>query len=570
MMKAFTTVLSMNLSASIVIFIVLLIRAFLKRVPRVFSYFLWMVVFLRLLMPFSPEVKWGIIPNVSLPDAGVDSDFGVMGNTDQQIEGLQLGHVISEEETKTMESPRMEGVAKEFSLKKTGNRMPDMDRLLSGASIVWLTGCCGLLLYSIYGYSLLAKRLKDCEGQKESREESKRESIPGGNCRVILSKKIPEPFVAGMIRPTIYLPEGLDRNQQELVILHEKMHVRRRDHLIKPLAYLAVCIHWFNPLVWLAFHSMECDMEISCDEAVLKKAGYENKKMYADTLLYLSEGQEKKKNCAIAFGEKSVKTRIEKVVGMKETKTWITVIAAVGVFAAAVLLLVNGKWNLTAAQENNATDRMADMQADTAGITGTDSNMEVEYIYEDNLSNETAWEEEKVYLPTEKITVTDVPTDAAGVTDHRYYVEEPQDDYAVLLRQAEDAYKEQAVQYICPTDFTHISNAYGFRVHPVTQERILHSGVDFAAETGTPVNAAEKGIVIVTGQDPACGNYAIIQHENGDMTYYANCDEILAQEGQKVEQGEQIATVGNTGKSTGSHLHFALSRNGSYIEPVWQ
>ena len=94
----------------------------------------------------------------------------------------------------------------------------------------------------------------------------------------------------------------------------------------------------------------------------------------------------------------------------------------------------------------------------------------------------------------------------------------------------------------------------------------MHSGIDFAAETGTPVKAAASGLVFETGTDAYCGNYVILQHENGDMTYYAHCDEILAETGQRVEQGEQIATVGNTGGSTGSHLHFALSRDGRFVE----
>ena len=168
-------------------------------------------------------------------------------------------------------------------------------------------------------------------------------------------------------------------------------------------------------------------------------------------------------------------------------------------------------------------------------------------------------------MPAEQITRVDIPSDEVQTTEHVYYAWES-DKHSVLLRQAEGAYNDTLIEYICPTEYSRVSDVYGVRIHPVTQEAKMHSGIDFAAETGTPVKAAASGFVFETGTDAYCGNYVILLHDNGDMTYYAHCDEILAETEQRVEQGEQIATVGNTGGSTGSHLHFALSRNGSFVE----
>ena len=106
------------------------------------------------------------------------------------------------------------------------------------------------------------------------------------------------------------------------------------------------------------------------------------------------------------------------------------------------------------------------------------------------------------------------------------------------------------------------------RIHPVTGEEHIHSGLDLAAEKGTEILAAAEGTVYETGFDKNAGNYVILLHGNGEMTYYANCDTILVEAGKKVKAGEQIATVGSTGSATGAHLHFALSYQGSYTEPV--
>ena len=576
MIKAFFTVLNMSLSASVVILAVVLIRLFLKRVPKVFSYILWIAVFFRLLCPILPEANWGVVPYFKLMEVGAGTGLWVLGDSGQPAEGFRLMYETYMEDRRAIERQKtenniddenviwtdMETIEKDISLKNISDIMFKIKKVYTNISIIWLVGCLGLSAYGIFSYSIFMKKLKVRGNQEGENDNIEKRFVSEKNCVIVLSGKIKEPFVTGIFRPVIYIPEGLDKQQQELVTWHEMVHIMRLDYLMKPIAYLAVCIHWFNPLVWLAFHFMEQDMEASCDEAVLKKIGYDNKKAYADTLLCLSEEQEWRENRPIGFGEKSVKSRIKNVIKLKETKIWSTVIAAIGVFAVAVLILVNGKENLSAAEEIVRDNPVA--------VPGTDSNYETEYIYDETASSTSGmFAEEKIYLPAEKIE--HVETGGGDmVTEHYYIAADPTDGYFVLLRQSQDAYQEKPINYICPTEFTRISDKYGLRTHPATQEKILHSGVDFAAETGTPVHAAADGTIFETGQDVYCGNYVIIQNDNGEMTYYANCDQILVEAGQKVVQGEQVATVGNTGASTGSHLHFAVSRNGNYIEPVWQ
>lgn len=566
MIRMFITILNMSIASSIVILAVLLLRPFLKRAPRIFSYILWFVVFLRLLCPFLPETNWGIIPDFSFIEAGAGTTLWTVGEDRQSAERLRLLYEsVANEKVQIKEA----GIETSEFPKTEADALMKVKGTWTFAGGIYFAGCILLLLYGLVSYLLFQKKLRESVSGEKRTSEVKIRTGYGKRCEVVVAEGVRDPFVSGVFRPVIYLPQGLSKKQQELVIAHEMVHIARWDHLIKPAFFIGVCLHWFNPLAWAAFHFMEKDMELSCDEAVMKKTGYENRKAYVDTLLYLS-GERIEAGCLIAFGEKSVKTRIKNVVRLKETKSWVMVILAVGVFAVAALLLVNGKWNL-AVLEGEAVAKEAEMipqekqDVDKESVPGTDSNVETEYIFEDELSEEQILVEEMTYLPAEQITRVDIPSDEVQTTEHVYYAWES-DKHSVLLRQAEGAYNDTLIEYICPTEYSRVSDVYGVRIHPVTQEAKMHSGIDFAAETGTPVKAAASGFVFETGTDAYCGNYVILLHDNGDMTYYAHCDEILAETEQRVEQGEQIATVGNTGGSTGSHLHFALSRNGGFVE----
>ena len=579
MIRMFIIILNMSIASSIVILAVLLLRLFLKRAPRIFSYILWIVVFLRLLCPFLPETNWGIIPDFSFIEAWAGTNLWTVGEDRQSAERLRLLYESVANDKVQIKEAGIE--TSEFS-KTAADALMKVKGVWTFAGGIYFAGCILLLLYGLVSYLLFQKKLREGVSGEKRTSEVKIRTGYGKRCKVVVAEGVRDPFVSGVFRPVIYLPQGLSKKQQDLVIAHEMVHIARWDHLIKPAFFIGVCLHWFNPLAWAAFHFMEKDMELSCDEAVLKKTGYENRKAYVDTLLYLS-GERIEAGCLIAFGEKSVKTRIKNVVRLKETKSWVMVILAVGVFAAAALLLVNGKGNF-AVSEGEAAAKEAEMipkgkqDVDKESVPGTDSNIETEYIFEDELSEEQIleeemnylpveqiWVEESVNLPAEQISQVDIPSDEVMITEHVYYAWEP-DKHSVLLRQAEGAYNDTLIEYICPTEYSRVSDVYGERIHPVTEERRMHSGIDFAAETGTPVKAAASGLVFETGTDVYCGNYVILQHDNGDMTYYAHCDEILAETGQKVEQGDQIATVGNTGGSTGSHLHFALSRDGRFVE----
>lgn len=411
MSRIFVIILNMSYTASIVILAVLLLRFFLKPAPRIFSYVLWLAAFLRLLCPVALHMDWGLIPAEKLVEIG-DSKTFVWENDDGRLKGFkELYEVYNSydleriNDTKGAENVWYKG--KEYSLKKVNGFFKKAGGIWTGITVIWEIGVILLIVYGAASYFIFTLRLKKYGTNNVWEEETENNGFT-----VVISDRIKTPFVAGALRPAlltvpvkpvIYLPKGLDRVQAKMIMEHEKMHIRRKDYLMKPIAYLALCLHWFNPLVWLAFYYMEQDMEISCDEAVLKKIGYDNNKEYARTLLAFSGQHDAKLGCPIGFGENSVKTRIKKAVEQKDAKKWVVITAAVIVSAAVILLLVNrndiGQEPSAAVQE---ASHAGQEQSGNNGVAGTDENAEV------------------IYLPEEKITTTAIAPETTQRVDHFY------------------------------------------------------------------------------------------------------------------------------------------------------
>lgn len=419
MIRIFITVLNMSYVASIVILAVLLLRFVLKPAPRIFSYVLWLAVYLRLLCPISLHTNWGIVPAEKLVEIGDDTNFFVWENDEGRLNGLKELYGVYN----AYDLERIDGKAgfehvwykgKEYSLQNVNVFFSKVGGIWTGLTAIWGIGVILLMVYGAASYFIFKSRLKKCGTGSVSEGE-----MENNGFTVVISDKIRTPFVAGALRPAlqtvpvkpvIYLPEGLDRMQTKMIMEHEKMHIRRKDYLMKPVAYLTLCLHWFNPLVWFAFYYMEQDMEISCDEAVLKKIGYDNNKEYARTLLAFSGQRDIKFGYPIGFGENSVKKRIKKAVKQRETKKWVTIAAALAAAAAVILLLVDGNFTK---QEPSVEVKEASYAGQSEGadngVAGTDENVEM------------------VYLPDEKIATTAVAPETPKTVDHFFYPAQPEE-----------------------------------------------------------------------------------------------------------------------------------------------
>jgi len=307
----FLTVLNMSLTASYVILFVILIRLALKKAPKIISYALWGVVAFRLVVPFSFESMFSLMPrNVNT----VPIPHNIIYQQNPQINSGILY-------VDTMVNGSLPAPA-------VGASANPMQIYISVASDLWILGIILLLIYSLASVFLLKRQLKNARLMEHNIYEA---------------ANLKTPFVLGIISPKIYLPVGLSKEEWRYIHLHEQTHIQRNDHIIKIIAFLIVIMHWFNPLVWIAFMLMSMDMELSCDERVLKNTDSDIKKSYANSLLSLATGRHILNGSPLAFGEGNVKWRIKNVLNYKKPKFWVIIISILVVIVVGIGLLANPK-----------------------------------------------------------------------------------------------------------------------------------------------------------------------------------------------------------------------------------
>lgn len=300
----FLTVLNMSVTASIVILAVLLGRLFLRRAPKVFSYALWIVVLFRLLCPISLTAGFSLFNLGEAPAAG-NGRMGYMEYVSFQTEdAADPPHTVSK--------PDADLAAAKPSLDRKEADEEIAVFLLTAGGVIWLLGVVVMLLINAVQLVRLRGRLICSVLLREN---------------IYLADHIPTPFVMGLIHPRIYLPSALTEAEQAYIIPHEEHHIRRGDPVIKLFAFAALCVHWFNPLVWLAFVLASKDMEMSCDEAVIKQSGREIRAEYSLSLLKFSTEKRLFIGTPLAFGEGDTKERIENVMKYKKPTVWMVLLA---------------------------------------------------------------------------------------------------------------------------------------------------------------------------------------------------------------------------------------------------
>ncbi len=311
MSELFGSVLEMSLWASIAAVIVIIARLCLKKVPKIFSYVLWSVVFFRLLCPFGISIPIDI--QVAESRVAEDSENPMIQTFIEQ--GIEYEKVSDEPITEAYPYT---------SLDTPVEQLEKSDPMLL-LWFNWLIGIAGVMSYGGYSYLKLRRRLRTAfriEGQ------------------IYESGRIKTAFVLGFIRPRIYIPAGLSDTQRRLIVMHEHTHLRRYDHIVKLIAYCALAVHWFNPVVWLCFNLMCKDMEQSCDEAAIQqmiKRGNNEKDVkyeYGKMLLFLGGGN-KNIFSTVSFAENDVAERVKNVLVNKKSSRAVTVI-----IGALIILLL--------------------------------------------------------------------------------------------------------------------------------------------------------------------------------------------------------------------------------------
>ena len=307
MTDLFSKVLNMSLTASVVILFVMAARLVLRKTPKIYSYALWAVVLFRLLCP------------VSLPSA-----VSVLELAQPQVSQSDTVSTVS------FVSYRASGRVSQKS--GTGAAVPQEQQadpapsLMEAASWIWLVGMAVMALFSAVQYLRLRRKLVEAVQWRGE---------------VYLTDSVASPFVMGIFRPRIYMPSCIPMKERCYIIAHERHHIRRGDPVIKLLAYGALCIHWFNPLAWAAFILAGKDMEMSCDEAVIRKLGEHIRADYSQSLLNLATHRSIIAGTPLAFGEGDTKGRIVNMANWKKPRVWVSILCAVVCIAVLAACAVN-------------------------------------------------------------------------------------------------------------------------------------------------------------------------------------------------------------------------------------
>ena len=317
MSEIFLHVFNMSISASYIVLAILLLRLFMKKAPKWISVALWGVVGLRLICPISIESILSLIPsaetvspdimtgNLSEPfyvDSYIDTGFSGVNNTIAPIISGSSVTVAPE---------------KEVNLLKF---------LIPICAILWLVGILAMVIYTLVSYLKLKKSIGAAVLYKEN---------------IYQSENVASPFILGIIKPRIYLPFSISEQSAEHVIAHEKAHLRRKDHLWKPLGFLLLAVYWFNPLMWLGYILLCRDIELACDEMVIKALDCDARADYSEALLRCGVKRKSIAACPLAFGEVGVKARIKSVLNYKKPAFWIIIVALVLCVVIAICFLTN-------------------------------------------------------------------------------------------------------------------------------------------------------------------------------------------------------------------------------------
>lgn len=310
MAEIFQKALNMSIAAGWLILAVIALRLLLRRAPKRFRLLLWAVVGLRLALPWSIESALSLIPSAQTLPEGIMLERAPVLDT-----GISaLNGAINP------------GFTAAFT-PELGVSANPLQVLLPIAAALWMLGAAAMLLWALVSWLRLRKRVREAVRLEEN----------------VYECEIASPFVLGLFRPRIYLPFSLENGERELVLAHERAHITAGDHIIKPLGWLLLAAHWYNPLVWLAYALFCRDIELACDERVVRGLSLSDRADYSQALLDLSRPRGGVRACPLAFGESSVKGRVKSVLSYKKPAFWLVLLAVVVCVGAAVCFLTDPK-----------------------------------------------------------------------------------------------------------------------------------------------------------------------------------------------------------------------------------
>ena len=488
-------------SGSAMVLLVLVLRLLLKKyLPRGIFPALWCAAAVRLLLPITIPTHLSVWNLLYTPVA------------------VQSNGVISDA---LMPFP---------SLATNSTAKPAAD--IAGISpmlLVWLVCAILFAAYFVIGYACMVRRFRGTRIAPQPSIDALLDRFRfSRDPRICVSSSRRAPLTFGVFRPTVLLPEDLPVGdaQFQLVLAHELAHIRRKDCLRKLLLTVCLCLYWWNPLVWMMVWLANRDMELACDEAVLRALGPDCRKAYALTLLDMAQRSPKSAPLCSGFAKSSAEERIRAILSFKRIPAW------VGICVSVLFVLTASVFTTQAASPAAVPEP------------------------------EPAVQEE---IPEENVAVSVSESELLPATPPIMPEQEAESEIEL-----ETQTRSEVRAYIFPLEDTsvEVTNPYGWQEHPVTKQKSLHSGVDLAADYGTNVLAVADGTVLDCSYDAAFGYILTLEHGNGVQTQYAHLSEFLVEFGDVVRQGQIIAKTGDSGWTTGPHLHLGVLINGETADPL--
>ena len=311
MNELFLKIINMSISASWLVLAVLILRFVLKKAPKWINVLLWGIVAIRLICPFSFESTLSLIPSAETIPLNIGMDTTPTINSGISAINNAVNPIISQSNTPM-----------------AGASVNLLQITIGIYEYIWIFGMIALALYTAISYWRLRRKVDTAVRYKDN---------------IFQSENVSFPFVLGIIKPRIYLPFKMNGQYLEYVVAHEQAHICRKDHWWKPLGFLLLMIHWFNPLMWLAYVLLCRDIELACDEKVIKELGNEQRGDYTQALVACSINRRMIAACPLAFGEVSVKERVKSVMNYKKPAFWVIIISVIVCVGIAVCFLTNPK-----------------------------------------------------------------------------------------------------------------------------------------------------------------------------------------------------------------------------------
>lgn len=359
MESLFIRILNMSYFASWVIVFVIIVRLFFRKAPKKYSYLLWIIPLFRLLCPISFKSIFSVLPNKTEPISS-SIMYQQVPQTDAELS------VVNRTANATLSTT--------VATKDYVEGANLMQTVLFVGTIIWVIGIAVLAVYSLISLFRVHRKLVGAVLLRDN---------------IWIVDYIESPFVMGIIRPRIYLTSSLGEREQRYIILHEQTHLRRKDHIVKLISFLVLCIHWFNPLVWIAFILSSKDMEMSCDEVVIKMSNEDIRQEYSASLLSLATGKRIFAVTPLAFGEGNTGSRIKNVLKYKKPSFWIS-IAAIGVFIIlGICLLSNPESDIQKNTEKVNVESVYELKNEYIGNASSDGAILQELQISNNLGSYT-------------------------------------------------------------------------------------------------------------------------------------------------------------------------------------